>query len=159
MRAVRITHANWLNDEIGGDAGTVKLVRDEMAYDAVEVHHIAEYAPEYDQPGPSWSAGAVEQEPVVTEFPAAEPAFVGPEAAAARMDALQEMVTDTEQAGLYDPDPEPFVPGLDDDARKAPWSTASKADWIDWAVHQGCSPKQAALLTKIQLMSRYGERL
>ena len=151
MRAVRITQANWLNDEIGGDRHTVKLVSDAMAREAVEIWHIAEYAPEFDRdPAPlvREAAPLVREAPEVIDFPAAEPQFVGPEAAAARLEALQEMVTDTERAGLYDEPP-----------AELPEANASKAAWISWAVQQGCEPKQAAVFTKAQLMSRYGERL
>lgn len=42
---------------------------------------------------------------------------------------------------------------------KQPWTTASKATWIDWAVHLGADPAEAASLTKNELMSRYGERM
>lgn len=152
MRAVRITQANWLNDEVGGDAGTVKLMSDAMAYDAVEIWGIGAYAPEYD--GTYAAAPAqettVQAAPEVIDFPAEEPSFVGPEAAAARMEALQEMVTDTEAAGLYNEAPA---------EAEVPEANASKAAWIDWAVQQGCEPKQAAVYTKAQLMSKYGERL
>ena len=145
MRAIRITQANWLNDEVGGDRNTVKLVRDEMAFDAVEVHHIAEYAPEYDQPETreipvmKTAAELIPDKPEVIDFPA-EP--------------------EPEVRVREDPAPEPedAVP------LRRPWSTASKAEWITWAVHGDndgwpITEEAAAQLTKAELMSRYGERL
>jgi hypothetical protein len=160
MRAVRITQANWLNAEVAGDRGTVKLVSDDMAREAVELWHIAEYAPEYDREQPPWPPAPAE--PVVTDFPAEdrgpedltgfgeEPVFVGPEAAAARMDALGIPQADDDSVSGVLAEPE----GL-----KMPWSNASKAAWIDWAVHSGADMAEAASLTKNELMSRYGERL
>lgn len=145
MKAIRILQANWLNDEISGDANTIRLVRDEMAYDAVEVHHLAEYAPEYDQ----------------------GPTFVGPDAAAKRLEELKAKAAAyetpvVEQPVIDTPTVEYVSP--DTSAETAPemtqpWTTASKATWIEWAVHQGADATEAAALTKSELMSRYGERL
>ena len=146
MRAIRILQANWLNAEVAGDRNAVKLVSDEMARDAVEVHQLAEYAPEYDPVG-----------------------FVGPEKAAERLEQLKvtefpATATPVEQieadlAEMKLPDEREAEPEL-----KQPWSTASKAEWITWAAHgdHGQTPvteEEAAAMTKIQLMSRYGSRL
>jgi hypothetical protein len=154
MRAIRILQANWLNGEVGGDRNTVKLVRDEMAADAVRIG-IAEYAPEYDRP-------PAQEIPVVVrddglQFPGtAEATFAGPEAAAQR---IQELVDLTEELGLYEEpaatrqsEPEPAEPAV-------PEVAATKATWIKWAISQGADLKTVAGLTKTELMSRYGERL
>lgn len=171
MRAVRLIRANGLNERVIGDAGAIRVLDDAEALEMVEVWRLAVYAPEHD-PGPhSWSAGAVQEVPVK---------FVGPEAAAARLDQLvrdqqlpadfveaykeetspqeaaQELVELTEELNLYD-EPEKPAPVRPD--MRMPWTTASKADWIDWAVHLGAKAEDAALLTKKDLMSRYGERL
>jgi hypothetical protein len=153
VRAIRIVEANWLNDEIGGDKNTVKSVSDDMAREAVEVWHIAEYAPEYENH--SWSAGAVQQPaaepvpPAVTEFPVQEPSPEFREQAAEFMDANDELLA------RLDDEPVPL---------RMPWSNASKADWIRWAAHGDHGQPRidegaAAALTRNELMSRYGERL
>jgi hypothetical protein len=148
MKAVRLRRAVSIADGINGDRGTVLFLEDGEARDAVEVDRLAEYAPEHDHLAP------------VQE----EAAFVGPERAAERM---QELVAYTEELGLYENQQQAQDDGFGTERTgqgetvemKMPWTTASKADWIDWAVSKGCEPKTAALLTKVQLMSRYGERL
>jgi hypothetical protein len=174
VRAIRITQANWLNDEIGGDANTVKLVRDEMAYEAVEVWHIAEYAPEHDitphaapapQPAPAATEVlTIEPEPAEPDpepetEPDPEPQFVGPERAAERLEELQQAVAEFAGAsGEGD-----VLPELEKPSRR-PYANESKAAWITWAVrgdHDGpaITGEEAAQLTKNELMNAYGERL
>lgn len=153
MRAIRITQANWLNEHVGGDAGTVKLVQDEMAHEAVNVHKIAEYAPEWDgQPsfvGPDAAAERMKDLGVtVTEFPAEREA-------ADRAQAMQQLVEETENLGLYGTPAAGDIKLPD----SPPAANASKMAWIDWAVSQGCAMDDAVSLTKNELMGRYGERL
>lgn len=156
MRAIRITQANWLNDQVGGDQGTVKLVEDGMAREAVEVHRIAEYAPEWDTPGtvsfvgPDAAAERMKQLGVtVTDFEGER------EAAERRAQAMQQLAEETEKLGLYD------TPAVTDvklpDSPPAP--NDIKMKWIDWAVSQGCSMEDAVGMSKNELMGRYGERL
>lgn len=165
MRAIRITQANWLNDEVGGDRNTVKLVGDEMAYSAVEVHQIAVYAPEYDPvPFPVMSAETameLQDTPLtVVEYPGQ-----------AERDAADELIKMTEDLGLYDDLPHQLWKDAVEPSdvvkpklTKMPWTIHSKAEWIVWAVdgdhgQPQPTPEEAAAMTKIQLMSRYGERL
>lgn len=126
-----------------------------------------------------------ENAPTPDEVPAAaDVSFVGPEHAAKRM---QELVNYTEELGLYenqqavvdqdalelgyplDIDPEPQAQddgfstertGQGETAEmKQPWTIAPKADWIAWAVQNGEDPQKAAAMKKVDLVSRYGERL
>lgn len=150
MRAIRILQSNWLNDEVGGDRNTVKLISDDMAREAVETG-IAEYAPEYDTPGTRAAAAQEPAEPLVVEFPA----------------ELSPSPEFQEQAAEFMNENDALLRKLDDDPPadlKMPWSNASKADWISWAAHGNhgqphVSEEVAATLTKNELMSRYGERL
>ena len=57
-----------------------------------------------------------------------------------------------------EPSPEP--------SRESPqWSgdppkpASPKQDWIEWAISEGADPEQAANMTKVDLMSRYGSRI
>ena len=136
-----------------GDQDTVLLLTDEDASFLVSQGN-AVYAPEYD--------------PVE---------FVGPEKAAERLEQLKATVTEyaaTAERQLealdarYGPSAKPpaELPGEREaePELKQPWSTASKAEWITWAAHgdHGQTPvteEEAAAMTKIQLMSRYGSRL
>lgn len=129
MRQVRITHSNWVNDWLAGDAGALRYLTDDQAREAVEVHHLAVYADGVQPPPPV----PVSADPVVTIEPQLQYAE---ELAAA-------------EPGEADPGAE----------MKMPWTNASKAAWVDWAVHQGADPQTAAGSTKTELMSRYGERL
>jgi hypothetical protein len=169
VKAVRLTRANGLNERVQGDMGEIRFLEDSEAGDMVSIN-LAEYAPEHDN-----VARMLELQRTPLTVTEAESAFVGPERAAQRM---QELVELTEEMGLYENQqpvyeevnaPHPLR-DLDEEIReqellkapaeaKMPWTTASKADWIEWAVSKGCEPKMAALLTKQQLMSRYGERL
>lgn len=158
MKAVRLTHACGLNERVYGDEGTSLVLDDAEAHELVEVHCLAVYAPELD--------------PVAQEIPVK---FVGPEKAAARLDQLvrdQQLPADFVEAYKEEMSPQEAAQELveptalsDSDLgdspaeMKMPWTTASKADWIDWAVHLGAKAEDAALLTKKDLMSRYGERL
>ncbi|HEY1700886.1 MAG TPA: hypothetical protein VGG75_14340 [Trebonia sp.] len=157
MRAIRITQANWLNDQVGGDRNDIKLVQDEMAYGAVEVHQIAVYAPEYDPvPFPVMPAEtAVELQDT--------PLTVAESAGQAERDAADELVKMSEELGLYDDPPhqpwEDAAGPSDVEPPKMPWITHSKAKWVEWAIHQGANSGLAAAMTKNELMSRYGERL
>lgn len=155
MRAIRILQANWLNEAVAGDRGTVKLVADDMARDAVEVHKIAEYAPEYESyeipvrrkenaPEPDevidQLLAQAPPESVVVEYPGQGP--------------VEQIEADLAEMKLPDETAE----------LKQPWNIASKAEWIRWAAHgdHGQPPvteEEAAAMTKIQLMSRYGGRL
>ena len=131
MRAVRITRACWLNDRVNGDPGSIRTLDDAEAYEAVEVHKVAAYAPEHD--------------PVT---------FVGPEAAAEHLDAIILRMDAPEPAVPYEADLIPEKLEM-----KRPYGNASKAAWIDWAVHNGADPQEIAGWTKNELMGRYGERL
>ena len=137
MKAVRLTRANGVNERIRGDAHTVLIVEDADADEAVR-QELAVYAPEYDPGVPA------QEIPIVKKEPAIDPADVLDyiEAAEARLNELEKVLTD------------PAEPEM-----KRPYGNASKAAWIDWAVHSGCDAEEAAGLTKTELMSRYGERL
>lgn len=150
MRQVRITHANWVNDWLAGEAGAIRYLTDEQAREAVEVHHLAVYADggSYAPPPPP------QAEPVLAIEPGLQ--YNEPE------EDFPITVTYGNAQEAYDP-----VKAIEDDLAdmprpaevKMPWTTHSKAAWIDWAVHNGADPEQAAALTKNELMSRYGERL
>jgi hypothetical protein len=159
VRAVILTRAGWWNDQVHGDAGARLVLDDETAADLVERLRSAVYDPF----GQAELDGA----------PSPQTTFVGTEAATARLnalveaqqrdDAFQAMVDLTEEMGLYD---NPVTPQEIDSlvpdgapVMKRPYGNASKAAWIDWAVHQGADAAEAAELTKNQLMARYGERL
>lgn len=159
MKAVRVTQANCLTDWIAGDAGDIRMLTDQQAYEAVTVHKIAVYAPEHD-PVPAAPPVPVTPEPVtVMEFPGT---VVDQDA----LEAGYPVDVDPEELGLYDdgsypggtpyPGAEPAVPGAE---MKRPYGNASKAAWIDWAVHQGAEAAEAAGMTKNELMNRYGEAL
>jgi hypothetical protein len=171
MKAVRLTHSCWLNDRVHGDTGAILFLEDDEAHGLIVVG-LGMHAPEHEiGSGPE----AAQEIPVAKRADAPTPdevldqadiSFVGPEAAAARM---QELVDLTEELGLYDIPADDAAAALEE-ARHGqpemtrPWTTAAKADWISWAVHgnHGQPPttaENAALLTKSQLMSRYGERL
>jgi hypothetical protein len=128
-----------VNDWLAGDAGASLTLTDQQAYEAVEQHHLAVYADDGPQAAPALQYA----EPVITIEPQLDPEFR--EQVAEFMDQNDELL-----AKLADGKPEPL---------KMPWSNASKAAWIDWAVHQGAEPEQAAALTKNEHMSKYGERL
>lgn len=131
MRTVRITHSNWVNDWLAGDDGDMRLLTDQQAYEAVELHHLAVYTDN----GPEL-VSSPQAVPVVK----IEPGLEFPE---------EPRAADIPEDSGEQPTAE----------MKMPWSNASKAAWIDWAAHQGADPEQAAALTKNELMSRYGERL
>lgn len=141
MRAVRLTHACGLNERVIGDAGTPLALDDDEARDLVEVHHLAVYDPVLQA-----RLDAVHSDPVAREIPVVHRADApSPDAVLDLADtaaAAQEPVTSDTETAL-----------------KQPWTTASKATWIDWAVHLGADPAEAAGLTKNELMSRYGERM
>jgi hypothetical protein len=151
-----------LNPRVQGEKNSVLILEDGEAAALVE-NSLAVYAPGYD-PQPSFTAGGVQEIPVVKKENAPAPdevldavdaAFVGPEHAAKR---IQELVEYTEELGLYEnQQPEQ---GTVTEVRQ-PWTTAPKGDWIAWAVHNGADPEEAAVMTKAQLMNRYsyGERL
>jgi hypothetical protein len=135
MKGVRLTRSNWVNDWLAGDAGEVRVLEDQQAYEAVEVHKLAEYAPEHDpRDVPTYEIPVRKrQDPV--EFPA------------------RAQVADV---------PEDFDGGVPEEVvveMKQPWTTAPKAHWINWAIQNGCDPAIAAGMSKTALMSSYGERL
>lgn len=151
MRTVRLTRAHWLNDRSAGDAGDIRYLEDGEARDLVEVHQLAVYAddgPSQQEPPHAIEVVRIEPEGVTQEFR---------EQAAEFMDRNDELLQ-----GLADSPHERWEdaaePG-DVELMKQPWTTAPKADWVKWAVQNGCSPKQAEVMTKNGLMSRYGERL
>lgn len=133
MKAVRLTRSQWLNDAVAGDPSQVKILDDQMAYEAVEVWGIAVYAPELDPV----RADAVDQvqpaAPVPAEVQVADFAGTSGEG---------QQVPETAEAPV-----------------RRPYANESKADWITWAVHNGADPQEAAGMTKNELMGRYGERL
>lgn len=142
IRAVRLTRANGLNERWTGDAGAIRFLEEDDAADIVS-RLLAVYAPEHD--------------PVT---------FVGPEAAAARIESLTTSPEPVADEGEL-PDPENPITGRTPGAAdidsapelKRPYGNHSKAAWVEWAVHQGADAQEAAALTKNELMSRYGERL
>lgn len=40
--------------------------------------------------------------------------------------------------------------------RTRPAVNAAKAEWVSWAVHQGCAPDDAEAATKTDLIEKYG---
>jgi hypothetical protein len=169
VKAVRLTRANGLNERVQGDKDAIRVLDDAEADDMVR-RLLAVYAPEHDS-HPSFTAGGAQEIPVRKKENAptadevldmTDASFVGPDYAAKRM---QELVDYTEELGLYEKydketgrtHPE-FLP---EPEMTLPWTTAPKSDWIDWAVHgdHGQPPvtsEDAALLTKRDLMNRYG---
>jgi hypothetical protein len=159
VRAVRLTHACGLNERVYGDEGTPLVLDDAEAEHLVEVLKLAVY----DE--------ALQRRLDEVLPPEAPVTFVGPEAAAQRM---QELVAATEELGLYEPvtDQDALEAGYPVDVESAgfekpelstasgrPYGNASKADWVNWAVRQGAKREDAQLLSKRDLMGRYGERL
>jgi hypothetical protein len=158
VRAVILIKANGLNERVQGDVGAPLVLDDDEAAYLVE-HKFAVYDPV--------------RQAQLDGAPSPETTFVGTEAATARLneliearkrdEAMQALVDLTEEMGLYD---NPVTPQEIDSlvpdgapVMKRPYGNASKAAWIDWAVHQGADAAEAAELTKNQLMARYGERL
>lgn len=147
MRAVRLTRANGLNERVQGDANTVRFLEDGEADFLVNELKMAVYAPEHD-PHPSFTASGVQEAPAATT-----------ERGLTYEEAAQELTQLTEEYGLYDDEP------VQDSAPLVqPWTTHSKAKWIEWALHgshgqPAPDPETVAGLTKNELMSRYGERL
>lgn len=179
MKAVRLLRANTLNDRVSGDANAIRILSDEEAYELVSVHRIAVYEPRFDPPEPAPSVDSR-----LWNSPEPEPAFAGPDHAARRLEELKKLVSESDvppldpgqglpgsvwQAGNEpsgsSPDYAPAGENLDgfgEDpaaAPELPRPADSKAMWVDWAVSQGCPAAAAAMLTKNQLMARYGERL
>lgn len=142
MRAVRLIRSGWWDDEVNGDPGKPLVLSDDKAES-----HVA--------------AGNAVYDPVLQAeldgVPSPQTTFVGPEAAARRLDELTAQLTPVEQieAGLADM----RLPGEPAAELKRPYGNASKADWIAWAVHNGADEAEVAGWTKNQLMSSYGERL
>jgi hypothetical protein len=139
VRQVRITHANWVSDWLAGDAGATRWLTDEQAYEAVDVYNLAVYidgSTASPPPPPPVAEPVLEIEPSVS---------------------AEDLVDHIEAVADGYPQDSPLAQR--DTALRMPWSNASKAAWIDWAVHLGADPEQAAGLTKNELMSRYGERL
>lgn len=134
MKAVRLTRSQWLNDAVAGDPPQVKFLDDQMAYEAVEVWHIAVYVPELDP----LRGGAADQAQPAAEQPP-------PEAQAVEFAGA---------SGEGEEVPEPGQAPV-----RRPYANESKADWVSWAVHNGADPAEAAGMTKNELMGRYGERL
>ena len=147
MRTVRITRANWLNDWIGGDAGAVRFLDDQQAYEAVEVYRLAVYI--------DGGQGRFAESPSAVPVVKIEPGLEFPEEPVSEefRQQLAESMDHIEAVADGRPEDSPLA------EPKMPWSNASKAAWIDWAVHQGADPEQAAAMSKNALMSRYGERL
>lgn len=54
-----------------------------------------------------------------------------------------------------DPEPEPETPA-DDDPPARPAKSASKADWVAYAVAQGAAQDEAAGMTVAQLIEKHG---
>ncbi len=149
MRTVRVTHANWVSDWLAGDAGAIRYLTDEQAHEAVEVLALAVYVDggPYTPPPPPVADPVLTIEPVMTQEHVEANLELAPE------DDFPITVTygtqELEETGTSEPAAD----------MKMPWTTHSKAAWIDWAVHNGADPSEAAALTKNELMSRYGERL
>jgi hypothetical protein len=158
VKAVRLTHACGLNERVIGDEGTVLVLEDAEAEGVVLIGLAV-----YDE--------AVQRRLDEVLPPEAPVTFVGPEAAAQRM---QELADATEELGLYEPvtDQDALKAGYPADVESSdfekpelstasgrPYGNASKADWVNWAVRQGAKREDAQLLSKRDLMGRYGERL
>lgn len=142
MRAVRLTRSGWWDDEVNGDTG-----RPLWLSDAKAESHVALGNAVYDPVLQAQLEGR----------PSPQTTFVGPEAAAKRLDELKaraeafEDLLDHIEAVADGDEPVPEM--------KRPYGNASKADWIAWAVHNGADEAEVAGWTKNQLMGRYGERL
>jgi hypothetical protein len=154
MRAVRLTHARWVNERVHGDDGAVLFLDDEEAADVV-ASGAAVYDTRYSPP-PAPAPPAVKDEDTLR--------FAG-EAERAAADKLVQL---TEDLGLYDPVAvikedlaDMPLPGAEPEAEPLtkPWTIHSKAKWVEWAIHCGANPGLAAAMTKNELMGRYGERL
>jgi hypothetical protein len=160
VRAVRLTRANGLNERVQGDANTVRFLEDDEADFLVNELKMAVYAPEHDA-HPSFTASGVQEVPVVKRENAVsgEQAVSMMERGLTPEEAAQALTQLTEEYGLYDDEP-----AEDRATLVQPWTTHSKAKWIEWALH-GSHGQPApdldtvASLTKNELMSRYGERL
>ena len=136
MRAVRLVRAGWWDDEVNGDAGRPLWLSDDKAES-----HVALGNAVYDPVLQAQLEGR----------PSPQTTFVGPEAAAKRLDELKAALD---------------VAAVNAEAQvetqaemKRPYGNASKADWIAWAVHNGADEAEVAGWTKNQLMGTYGERL
>lgn len=167
MRTVRVTHANWVSDWLAGDAGSIRVLTDEQAYEAVEVLALAVYVDggSYTPPPPPVAEPVLTIEPDTQAWPEVEADL------AERYPDEPVMTQEHVEANLELEEDFPITvtygtPALDDKAApepaaelKQPWSNASKAAWVDWAVAHGCDPARAAGMTKNELMGNYGERL
>jgi hypothetical protein len=166
VKAVRLTRANGLNERVQGDATAIRYLEDAEADLMVNELKLAVYAPEHD-PHPSFTASGVQEIPVVKRenAPSGEQVVSMMERGLTPEEAARELVQLTEEYGLYDDDPV-ILPGraADGDGLTQPWTTHSKAKWIEWALHGSHGQPRPDLaevagLTKNELMSRYGERL
>jgi hypothetical protein len=156
MRAVRLTHARWVNERVHGDAGAVLFLDDAEAAEVV-ASEAAVYDSRYDAQ-PSWSAGAAQETPAVKDEDTLR--FTGE----AERAAADQLIRESEDLGLYDPvaaieEDLADMPLPEPESPTAPAIAELKPAWVKWAISQGCEPKLAAVLTKVQLVSRYGERL
>lgn len=134
MRTVRLTHACWLNDRVHGEEDDPLTLDDDEA----AVHVRSGLAVYTDGPQPEGTPAV----PVVPDSGTSltpddndfgqDPRFI---------------LEDAERARVTQPEV------------KRPYGNASKAAWVDWAVHNGADAVEAASLTKNELMSRYGEAL
>jgi len=144
MKAVRLTKANGLNERVQGDAGAVRLLEDDEAFEMVRGER-AVYAPEHD--------------PVYTyEIPVVKVAD------APTPDQVLDLAGEGSagESGLRDSPP--AWEDQEDPLPALPWTTHPKAKWIDWALrgdHGRPRPSfdEVTGMTKNELMSRYGERL
>lgn len=137
MKSVRLIGSNILTDRSRGDHGEIRHLPDFEAEEIVR-QGLAE-------PHGSWGVtDGVRDSYLAEEIPLVK-----------RADAIEfpEERTAIDPADLVSaeapPEPRP----------RRPYGNASKADWITWAIYQGCPEDEAAGLTKAELMSRYGERL
>jgi hypothetical protein len=155
MKAVRLTRALWLSDRVNGDAGTPLALEDDEARELVETWHNAVYDPALQRQ----LDNAPQEIPVVKreDAPTPDQLLDLADQGLAPERAVQQL---TEELGLYD------EPGDADDGEPLtmPWTTHSKAKWIEWALHGNhgqSAPDLATVagMTKNELMGTYGERL
>jgi hypothetical protein len=165
MKGIRLTHASGIDPWVG-DRGTCFLVEDDVAAEAV-ASGLLEYIPD-------------DEHNVIPVVQAEGVQFPDPD------ERPREMTLEERYAEILNADGSPkdsvFAEGgiIGRDERepqelpgvaragtdvapegklKKPYGNASKSAWIAYAIQQGEKPDTAESMSKIDLMSKYGERL